>query len=80
MIRLINHGQIFRYVQSPVSPRQLRQDIDLAIAKHRELCADAAAAKRYQVDAFADAEEAPDALHQLVNQMRQHRTATGYGH
>ena len=37
MINLINYGQVFRYIVRPVSPQQLRDDIDAAIAKHLKL-------------------------------------------
>jgi DNA-binding NtrC family response regulator len=37
----INRGEVFRYVRKPFSPSVLRQVVDEAIARHRDLCATA---------------------------------------
>ena len=49
MVNLINRGQIFRYLQKPVTDRRLHSEIEAASAKSIELETDPAAASRHVV-------------------------------
>lgn len=49
MIRLINYGQVFRYLVKPVEEYQLRADINAAVVRHLYLLDNPDAAKRHQV-------------------------------
>ena len=52
MINLINYGQIYRYLPKPVSPMQLRSDIDAAAVKHVDLRNNPESLKRHAVTPF----------------------------
>lgn len=52
MISLINHGQVFRYEQKPVTPGKLRNDINDAAIKHMTLRNNPALEKRHRVESL----------------------------
>jgi DNA-binding NtrC family response regulator len=49
LIDLINYGQIFRFLLKPLHPGQCRLSIESAVARHRDLAADPALARRHTV-------------------------------
>ena len=73
MINLINYGQVFRYILKPVSPQQLRYDIDAATAKHLDLCRNPESIKRHAVAEFSNQTETSTTLNQLIGRARQLR-------
>ena len=52
MISLINHGQVFRYEQKPVTPGKLRDDINDAAIKHMRLRNNPGLEKRHRVESL----------------------------
>lgn len=51
--RLINQGQIFRFVPKPIRTADLRQTLDLALGRHRELREQPEQTRRYAVEPMA---------------------------
>ena len=71
MINLINYGQIFRYIVRPVSPEQLRHDIDAAVVKHLSLRSRPDEIRRHTVERFPDQNETSGMLNQVLGRMRE---------
>ena len=65
MVRLINYGQIFRYVKKPVAPELLLKTVDAAAKKHEQLLTEPGAMYRHSV-------ATPGAMDTMDNVIRQH--------
>lgn len=68
MVRLINHGQVFRYIRKPVSPEQLRTAIEAASIKNIELRKNPSLARRHAVTAPPTAPSAADTLSRVLRE------------
>ena len=66
MVELINHGQIFRYIQKPVSPERLKAAVEDASAKSIELQDSPGAVRRHAVAAPLPGPSAADTLSQVL--------------
>jgi DNA-binding NtrC family response regulator len=53
LIRLINCGQVFRYLRKPVTPGRLRVSVNAAVSYHQRLVADPGQMQRHVVNAAA---------------------------
>lgn len=69
IIKLINQGQIYRFVPKPVKPGFMKLMLSSALHKHHELKANPSAAKRHMVEQLADSEG--EKLMQEVQQQAQ---------
>lgn len=74
MIKLINYGQIFRYILKPMSPQQLSDDVDAAIAKHLSLCCNPEEVRRHTVAKFSDQSEISTILNGALGGIRELRS------
>jgi len=74
MIKLINHGQVFRYILKPVSPQQLRDNVDAAIAKHLRLRINPEETRRHAVASFPDQTEASATLNTVLDGIQELRS------
>lgn len=66
MVELINHGQVFRYLQKPISPERLRAAVEDASAKSLELQNNPGALRRHTVAAPMAGPSAADTLGQVL--------------
>ena len=58
VVSLINEGQVFRFLQKPVEPRQCERAIDAALRKHAQLCTSPELRRRHAVEEIPAAQSA----------------------
>ena len=69
MISLINHGQVFRYVEKPVDSDTLRTDVNAAVLKHLQLLEHPELIQRHQVLSMTTPPAGSPTLNQFIGKV-----------
>ncbi len=76
MIRLINYGQVFRYLLKPIDAEKLRDDVHAAVIRHLYLLNNPESAKRHKVARTSDRPDSSHTVNQFLGRIRNLKSRT----
>lgn len=70
MIRLINYGQVFRYLLKPIDAEKLRDDVHAAVIRHLYLLNNPESTKRHKVTHTPETVDSSHTVNQFLGRIR----------